>query len=89
MFKRPTPKPMTEKGQADAAELVRVATALIAPGRTNMFGEWCIADTDLSLALMRLIANEDPLSQHLIDYSLAQWDRKSVRRYMAHLPTST
>lgn len=88
VFGRPTIKPMTEKGKADAADLVRVAKAVIAPGRTNLFAEWCIADADLSLMLMRLIANQDSLPQHLIEYSLAQWDRRSVRKYIAHLPTS-
>jgi hypothetical protein len=37
---------------------------------------------------MRLIANQDPLDRRLHDYALAQFDRKSVRRFMAHLPTS-
>jgi glutathione S-transferase len=88
VFGRPTIKPLTDKGKADAAELVRIASVLVKPGATNMFSEYCIADTDLSLMLMRLIANEDPVPQNLIDYALAQWDRKSVRRYIAHLPTT-
>lgn len=88
VFGRPITTPLSEKGKADATELVRVAATLIAPGATNLFAEWCIADTDLSLMLMRLIANQDPIPQTLVDYALAQWDRKSVRKYMAHLPTS-
>jgi glutathione S-transferase len=52
-----------------------------------MFGTWCIADSDLALALMRLIANQDPLDRRLVNYALAQFDRKSVRRFAAHLPT--
>jgi glutathione S-transferase len=87
VFGRPTVKPMTEKGKADAADLVRVATALIKPGAKNLFDEWCIADADFALMLMRMVANEDPLPQHVIDYALAQFDRKSVKRYIAHLPT--
>lgn len=88
VFGRPTIKPMSEKGKADAAELLRVAEALIKPGAPHLFAEWCIADADFSLMLMRLIANEDPVPQHVIDYSLAQWDRKSVKRFIAHLPTT-
>jgi glutathione S-transferase len=88
VFGRPTMTPLSDKGKAEAAELVRIAAAVVAPGNTNLFAEWCIADADLSLMLMRLIANQDPLPSHLIDYALAQWDRKSVRRYIAHLPTS-
>src|SRR5262245_52899775 len=88
VFGRPNPKPMSDAGKADAAELLRVARALLRPGRTTMFGEWCLADTDLSLALMRLVANQDPVPQDVVDYALAQWDRRSVRKYIAHLPTA-
>lgn len=88
VFGRPNPKPMSDKAQADAVDLVRVAMALMPRGRTTLFSEWSIADADLSLALMRLVANQDPVPQQLTDYVLAQWDRKSVRKYIAHLPTA-
>lgn len=87
-FGRYAVKPMTDKAKADAATLIRVASALVAPGKTTLFDAWCIADIDLALALMRLIAAEDPVPAPLVEYALAQWDRKSVRKYMAHLPTS-
>jgi glutathione S-transferase len=88
VFGRPTIRPMSEKGKVDATDLLRVASSLIKPGAKNMFAAWCIADADFALCLMRLIANEDAMPQHLIDYALAQFDRKSVRRYIAHLPTA-
>ena len=86
VFGRPTMRPMTENGKTEAAELVRVATALVKPGKQTMFDEWCIADADLTLALMRLVANQDPLPQHLLEYAVANWERRSVRRYIAHIP---
>ncbi|MDQ3365955.1 MAG: glutathione transferase [Myxococcota bacterium] len=88
VFQRPTMRPLTEGGRADATELLRVASALIKPGQTTLFAAWCIADIDLGLALMRLIVNQDAVPDHLIKYALAQWDRRSVRRYVAHLPTT-
>lgn len=88
VFGRPTPQPMPDKAKQEAAELERVALAMIPDDRTAMFGSWCIADADLALALMRLIANQDPLDRRLVDYALAQFDRDSVRRFVAHLPTS-
>ena len=88
VFGRPTTTPMTAKGKADAAELLAVAGALVKPGKTTMFDEYCIADTDLSLMLMRLVANQDPMPQHLIEYAVANWERRSVRRYLAQIPTS-
>ncbi|MBA3392724.1 MAG: glutathione transferase [Deltaproteobacteria bacterium] len=87
VFGRAVEKPLGDKAKLDAADLLRVANALVEPGKTSMFAEWCIADADLALSLMRLIGHEDPVPQHLIDYAMAQWDRRSVRRYIAHLPT--
>src|SRR3569623_305910 len=90
VFQRPVTKPMSEKGRQDAAELVRVAEQLIAPGQTTLFDDWCIADADLSLALMRLIATSDTsMTQRLLEYGLAQWGRTSVRRYLAYIPTTS
>jgi len=88
VFGRPTTRPMSDKGKADAAELIHIASALVKPGKKTMFDEYCIADTDLTLMLMRLVANQDPMPQHLIEYAVAQWERKSVQRYIGHIPTS-
>jgi glutathione S-transferase len=87
VFGRPTTRPMPDQAREEAGELERIALALIPEGRTTLFSEWCIADCDLALALMRLIAHSDPLDHRLVDYALAQFDRTSVRRFIAHLPT--
>jgi glutathione S-transferase len=88
VFGRPTVRPFTEKGRLEADELLRVATALITPGKPHMFATWSIADADLALALMRLIGSQDQVPQFLIEYALAQWDRRSIKRYVAHVPTT-
>jgi glutathione S-transferase len=88
VFMRPVTTPLTEKGKRDAAELVRVAEQLVPPGRTTLASEWCIADVDLALALMRLIANSDPVPQRILEYALAQWGRQSVRKYLGYIPTT-
>jgi glutathione S-transferase len=87
VFGRPNPRPMSDRAREEAAELERLALALLPDDRPAMFGDWCIADTDLALALMRLIANQDPLDRRLVSYALAQFDRKSVHRFVSHLPT--
>jgi glutathione S-transferase len=87
VFGRPQNRPMPEKARAEAAELERIALALITDDRQSLFAEWCIADCDLALALMRLLAAQDPLDRRLVNYAVAQFDRKSVRRFVAHLPT--
>jgi glutathione S-transferase len=88
VFGRPVTTPLTERARDEAAELVRIALAVLPQGRTTMFADWCIADCDLALALMRLVANQDPIDRRLVDYALAQFDRTSVRKFIAHLPTT-
>jgi glutathione S-transferase len=87
VFGRPNPRPMSDKAREEAGELERLALAVLPDNRPSMFDTWCVADADLALALMRLIANEDPLDPRLVNYALGQFDRKSVRRFVAHLPT--
>jgi len=88
VFGRPTPHPLTDQARSEAAELVRVAEQLVPEGKKGLFDTWCIADIDLALALMRMVAVQDPMPQRLVDYALAQFDRTSVHKYMAHLPTA-
>ncbi|HEY4178159.1 MAG TPA: glutathione transferase [Kofleriaceae bacterium] len=88
VFGRPTLRPLTSAGGADADELLRVATAIVKPGAPHMFGNWTMADADLALALMRLIGSQDHVPEHLIAYALAQWDRRSIKRFVAHVPTT-
>jgi glutathione S-transferase len=81
IFKAPDPKPMSAKARGEAEELVRIASALIRPGATALFGAWSIADADLVLALMRLIANSDPVPRDVAAYAAAQWERPSVKQF--------
>jgi glutathione S-transferase len=89
VFHRPVQAPLSERARRDAAELVRVAEQLIAADRGTLAAEWCVADADLTLALMRLIANGDPVPQRLIDYAIAVWGRASVRKYLGYIPTTS
>jgi glutathione S-transferase len=87
VFGPPQAHGLPDKARAEAAELERVALAVIPEGRTTLFAEWCIADCDLALALMRLVGSQDPLAPRLVSYAVAQFERASVRRFTAHLPT--
>jgi glutathione S-transferase len=87
VFGRSVSVALDDKARAEVIELVRVASALIAPGAKTLFGAWCIADSDLALCLMRLVAHQDAMPRHLIDYALGQFERKSVRKFVSHLPT--
>jgi glutathione S-transferase len=85
VFGRPDAKPMSDKAKADTAELLHVATTLIKPGQRSLFGDWCIADADLALMLMRLVANDDPVPAHVVDYTRAVWSRDSVKTFLSHI----
>ncbi len=86
VFGRPVTTPLSERGRADANELLRIAAAVVTQ-KTSLFAAWCIADVDLSLALMRLVANGDAVPARLADYALANFQRPSVAKYVASFPT--
>ena len=76
--------PLSEKGQLAAQRLVDAVSALIRPGQTTLFKEWCIADTDLGLMLQRLNLNGYPLGAPLKAYAEANWARPSVHKWVSH-----
>lgn len=87
VFKKPVTNPLSEKGRRDADELIRVATELVQPGRESIASTWSVADLDLSLMLMRLVANAEPtVPSRIADYARATWARPSVRKYLALVP---
>ncbi|WP_318391960.1 glutathione transferase [Enterobacter sp.] len=75
--------PLSSAGQASAAKLFDTANLLLAHGKPNLFGEWCIADTDLALMLNRLVLNGDDVPERLAEYAAFQWQRSSVQRFVA------
>lgn len=75
--------PLSAAGEKSAAKLFDTASAWLSAGQQNLFGEWCIADTDLALMLNRLVLNGDDVPQPLADYAAFQWQRSSVLRFVA------
>lgn len=75
--------PLSPAAAESAAELVRVASLLVKPAASTLFGSWCIADADLALCLQRLRANGDALPLPLAEYADAQWQRPSVKEWLA------
>ena len=75
--------PLSEAGKESAAKLVATASGLLAHGKPNLFGEWCIADTDLALMLNRLVLNGDEIPEALAENAAFQWQRASVQRFIA------
>ena len=88
VFMHPVHTPLTARGKEHADEVIGVAMKLLAHGRNTLFDAWCVADADLALMLMRLVANNDPAPDRIVEYTTAQWQRQSVRKYLAHIPTT-
>jgi glutathione S-transferase len=82
-LKSPVNRPLSERGAAAAAKLLAAADALVGADAGPMLGDWCVADTDLALMLMRLIANGDPVPTRLKLYAERQWERHAVQQWVA------
>ena len=84
VFYKPTDAPLSAEARASAEKLFSAASALLPTNAPNLFGEWCIADTDLALMLNRLVLNGDPVPERLAVYARHQWQRPSVQLWVHH-----
>ena len=75
-------QPLSDAAHAAAAKLIQVASCLLEGGRSCLFDEWCIADTDLAVTLKRLF--QDDLPDALRAYADGQWQRPSVQTWLEH-----
>jgi glutathione S-transferase len=75
--------PLSATARAAAQKLFAAADALLPADSPNLFGEWCIADTDLAVMLNRLVMHGDSVAPRLADYATRQWERPSVQRWAA------
>lgn len=82
VFLKPSDHPLSDEAKASASRLFAASDALLAKGATDLFGEWCIADTDLALMLNRLVMNGDAVPERLAAYAQQQWQRPSVRQWI-------
>jgi glutathione S-transferase len=71
--------PLSAQAEAAAQRLFRFAEALLPQGAEHLFGQWCIADTDLALMINRLALHGDPVPPRLAAYAKAQWQRPRCR----------
>ncbi len=81
IFFQPTATPLSQSGTTASEKLIRVADSLLRDRSLNLFGEWCIADSDLALMLNRLVLNGDRIPEKLKNYANFQWQRPSVRQW--------
>jgi glutathione S-transferase len=82
VFITPTSTPLSTAALQTADKLFRVAEQLLPEGASHLFGNWCIADTDLALMLNRLVMNGDAVPERLKTYATHQWQRPSVQQWV-------
>ena len=82
VFHKPVDVPLSAEARASTEKLFAAAGALLSTNAPNLFGEWCIADTDLALMLNRLVLNGDPVPERLAVYARHQWQRPSVQLWV-------
>lgn len=73
---------LSERAQAAADKLVRIAEQLVPAGEGELFGAWSSADADLSFMLHRLLLNGDPVPERVARWAARQWERPSVQSYV-------
>ena len=82
VFSRAPVKPLSEAARAAVERLLRAASALVPEGG-YLFGAFTIADADLAMMLMRLVANGDPVPPGVKAYAEGVWARPSVQDWLA------
>ncbi|MGL4233752.1 MAG: glutathione transferase [Casimicrobium sp.] len=82
VFQHDKPQPLSADAKAAVAKLVQLADALIPADSGNLFGAWCVADTDLAMMLNRLVHNGDPVPEKIAKYVRTQWARPSVQAWV-------
>jgi glutathione S-transferase len=84
MFYRFKLPPLSPAAARDAAKLVRVAEQLIPHDGGPLFGVWCLADSELTFMLHRLIRNGDNVPAPVRAWADRQWSRPSVQEFVTH-----
>jgi glutathione S-transferase len=77
--KRP---PLSAGARGSAEKLFSAAHDLLKGRSDNLFGEWCIADVDLTLIPNRLILHGDSVPDRRVAYAKHQWQRPTVQLWV-------
>jgi glutathione S-transferase len=84
MFFGKATAPLSDAAKTAAESLVRVVSAVLPDGKTQLFSNWSIADADMAFCLQRLGMNGYELPKKLRAFIDAQWSRASVQAFVNH-----
>lgn len=82
VFLRPAAGTLAPEARQAAGKLIAAAEQLLPADGGELFGAWCLADTDLALMLKRLQYDE-VLPPRLAAYAERQWRRPAVQDWLA------
>jgi glutathione S-transferase len=74
--------PLSPTAERAVDKLLGAAEHLVPPDAGPLWGEWCVADTDLAMMLQRLVKTGHVVSERLRAYADAQWQRPAVREFV-------
>jgi len=84
MFFTPATVPLSAAGEAEAAELLRVAERLVPPRGGPLFGAWSLPDAELAFMLHRLILNGHEVPPRVRTWAEDEWERPSAQSFVRH-----
>lgn len=82
IYFEPVRTPLSAEAVASAKKLFAAVDWLLDDGSDHLFGEWCIADTDLALMINRLLLNGDTVPEKAAAYARSQWQRPAVQSWV-------
>lgn len=74
--------PLSPRAERAADKLLAVAEQVVPPEGGPLFGEWCVADTDLAMMLQRLVKTGHPMPERIRAYAVAEWQRPAVQEFI-------
>lgn len=75
---------LSDEARRSVDKLIAGVERLLPEGAQNLFGDYSIADTDLAMMLMRLVAHGDDVPASLREYAISQWQRASIQAWVRH-----
>lgn len=76
--------PLSPAGLRAAGKLLAAVDALVPADAGPLFGNWCLADTELAMMLQRLLRTGHDVPRRIGAYAGAQWQRPAVQEFVRH-----
>lgn len=83
MFYEKSHAPLSDECKRDVERVIEVTQALLeGQPRETLFGEWCLADSELAFMLHRLILNDIEVPSPVRSFASVNWQRTFVKEFV-------